>query len=165
MNISLFPFGEIDLRNLENYYDSELEIRKLQVDIDLNFEVETTTQSEIERLKSFIKDLDSLIDSIQNYIVTDLSKDMSMTRDYLSFYLDELDEDELSEIIALNSSQDSKLKQLQDKLRLIRIGLYPNADYYATFDYSIYLDGEPCNQLLVINLNEDGTLNHITWES
>jgi hypothetical protein len=59
--------------------------------------------------------------------------------------------------------------QLLNKLRLIRVGLYPDGkygtDHFATFDYSIDIDGEPCNYLLVVNTNEKGDLDHITWES
>ncbi len=54
---------------------------------------------------------------------------------------------------------------LLEKLELIRGGIYPQASYFATFDYSIEIDGEACNQLLVVNVNEDGTLSYITWES
>lgn len=52
-----------------------------------------------------------------------------------------------------------------EKLNLIRVGIYPRASYFGTFDYSIDIDGEPCNQLLVVHINADGTLDYITWES
>ena len=39
-----------------------------------------------------------------------------------------------------------------EKLNLIRVGIFPRASYFATFDYSIDIDGEPCNQLLVLNI-------------
>ncbi|TBN02759.1 DUF2004 domain-containing protein [Hyunsoonleella flava] len=27
------------------------------------------------------------------------------------------------------------------------------------------IDGDTCNQILVLNINQDGTLDYITWES
>ena len=87
-----------------------------------------------------------------------------MSHDYLRFYIEEL-EDELNNIIDVSGELQIDIIKLKEKLNLVRVGIYPEADYYGTFDYSIDLDGEPCNQLLVINLNEDGSLNYITWES
>ena len=88
-----------------------------------------------------------------------------MSSDYLNFYLDELDESELAGIIDIKNRKKSRNSLLMEKLNLIRVGIYPQASYYGTFDYSIDIDGEPCNQLLVVNINKDGTLDYITWES
>lgn len=83
--------------------------------------------------------------------------------------MDELEEEELSSIIDFSDKEVSKELQLLGKLKLIRVGLYPDgkygADYYGVFDYSIEIDGEPCNQLLVVKTNENGDLDHIAWES
>lgn len=87
-----------------------------------------------------------------------------MTSDYLNFYLTELDKSELARLINLNSKK-SKGYLLIEKMNLIRVGIYPLATNFGTFDYSIDINGEPCNQLLVLNINKDGTLNYITWES
>jgi hypothetical protein len=77
--------------------------------------------------------------------------------------------DELSKIIDTSQESSSFKTQLLEKLQLIRVGLYPNgkygATYFAAFDYSIEIDGEPCNQLLVVKTNEKGKLDNIAWES
>ena len=69
-------------------------------------------------------------------------------------------------IIDFGNQDEPKEKLLLNKLRLIRVGLYPDySEYYGIFDYSIDIDGEPCNQLLVVKTDNNGELDHITWES
>ncbi|WP_338359410.1 DUF2004 domain-containing protein [Yeosuana marina] len=113
----------------------------------------------------FVKKIPKFDYQNRNYIKSDFEQDVSMTSDYLNFYLDELDESELGGIIDLKNRKKSRNSLLMEGLNLIRVGIYPQASYFATFDYSIDIDGEPCNQLLVLNINQDGTLDYITWES
>ena len=68
-------------------------------------------------------------------------------------------------VLSMKNSKKSRNSLLMEQLNLTRVGIYPQASYFATFDYSIDIDGEPCNQLLVLNVNHDGTLYYITWES
>ncbi len=164
-----FPhFGQVDLTLLEEYYSIKIEWKGSFLNLDLNFLNKQITQEQAKIIKVFLDNIDNF--EIQNKSVID--KDFleeGETADYINFYLDELDEDELSKIIDNNDKQSSTNNQLLDKLRLIRVGLYPDgkygADYYGVFDYSIDIDGEPCNQLLVVKTNETGDLDHITWES
>lgn len=59
-------------------------------------------------------------------------------------------------------------------MKLERIGLYPNRAYeesFAVFDYTlegnIYIDGRRTiiDQIIAIKTDENGNLEHITWES
>ena len=88
------------------------------------------------------------------------------TDDHLEFYLEELFEEELIKLIDVKQSRKKQKLELLSKFELIRVGIYPdNLNYFGTFDYSIKLDGEFSNQLLVLNTKENGKLDHITWES
>ncbi|GAA3619115.1 DUF2004 domain-containing protein [Flavivirga jejuensis] len=158
-------FSEIDLGKLEDYYDWTLNFGNRKINLDLNFETESTNQSELNQILEFVNRISEFDNQNRNYIKEDSEQDVSMTSDYLNFYLDELDESELSGIIDLKNRKKSRNSLLMEKLNLIRVGIYPQASYFATFDYSIDIDGEPCNQLLVLNINQDGTLDYITWES
>jgi hypothetical protein len=136
--------------------------------LDLNFEKKNITDDQAKKIKVFL-DSTSAFD-IQNKSAIDKNfNDGGEASDYISFYLDELDEEELSHIIDNGNEDMPKEEQLLSKLRLIRVGLYPDgkygADYYAVFDYSIDIGGEPCNQLLIVKTKENGDLDHITWES
>ena len=158
-------FSKINYKKLEDYYDWKLKFGKREIKLDLNFETELTNQSEFNQIIEFVNRIPEFDNQNRNYIKADFKQDVSMTSDYLNFYLDELDEDELARIIDLRNQKIPKNILLMEKLNLIRVGIYPQESYFATFDYSIDIDGEPCNQLLVLNINQDGTLDYITWES
>lgn len=158
-------FSKVDIEKLEDYYGWALNYGERKLNLDLNFETESTNQSKLNQIMEFVKRIPEFDNQNRNYIKSDFGQDESMTSDYLNFYLDELDESELGGIIDLNNRKKSRISLLMDELHLIRVGIYPQASYFATFDYSIDIDGEPCNQLLVLNINQDGTLDYITWES
>lgn len=158
-------FAEIELTKLIDYYDWTLKYGEGKLNIDLNFETETSSQSELKQIIEFVNKIPEFDNQNQNYIKADFEQAVSMTSDYLNFYLEELNENELAGIIDLKSRNKSRSSLLMEKLKLIRVGIYPQASYFGTFDYSIDIDGEPCNQLLVLQINRDGSLNYITWES
>lgn len=167
-NIKLPYFGEINLTKLEQYYWTEIVLNKLTIKLDLNFENESITIDQHQNIGAFLESL-SIFDT-QNQI--QIQKDFNNegeALDYINFYFDELDEDEINEIIGSENRVDSKEKQLLQKLKLIRVGLYPdqNSDSknYGVFDYSIDIDNEPCNQVLVINTDRNGNVHEVTWES
>ncbi|MBL7786137.1 MAG: DUF2004 domain-containing protein [Chitinophagales bacterium] len=167
-NIELPYFGQVDFNQLNEYYSTETEYIGLILRLDLNFKNKSITKEEAVNIKKFL-DRISVFD-IQNK--TEITKDFNNegeAKDYINFYFDELDDEELSGIFDYQNQNKPKEEQLLSKLRLIRIGLYPdgkyNTEYYGVFDYSIEIDGEPCNQLLVVKTNNIGGLDHITWES
>jgi len=157
-------FEKFDLNNLEDYYAATVLYGERELEIDINFEVQSTDQQEINKILEFISNILSYDSKNEIYIYNDLNKNPSVTQDYLLFYTEEL-EDDLQNIIEKSDEMATNISRLREKLNLIRVGIYPQADYFATFDYSIDLDGEPCEQLLVININADGSLDYITWES
>lgn len=158
-------FKEIDLNNPEDYYEGSIELDGREIELDLNIERESIEQSLLEKINAFIEKLGEFDRQNRNFIRQDFDQETSMTADYLTFYLDELDQEELSEIIDIHDDKHPKELLLLRKLIIARVGLYPDAPYFATFDYSIEIDDEPCNQLLVVNIKENGALHHITWES
>ena len=168
-NYELAFFGQVDINNLEEYYSSNFELDNTNISTDINFENNTISAQGIGIIEVFLRGVKDLDKRNKVYIEKDFSEETGETSDYINFYLDEFDEAELGKIIDLESQNISKNRSLLNKLKLIRVGLYPDgkfgASYFATFDYSIDIDGEPCNQLLVINTDSDGNLDHITWES
>jgi Protein of unknown function (DUF2004) len=167
-NIELPHFGRINFTQLDEYYAAVTEFNGLTLRLDLNFENKCISEVEIINIKKFLENISAF--DVQNK--TQIDKDFNdegEATDYINFYLDELDEEELRGIIDFENRDKPKEEQLLSKLRLIRVGLYPDrkfgADYYGVFDYSIEIGGEPCNQLLVVKTDNKGELDHITWES
>ncbi len=164
---SLPYFGEIDLIALDQ---SELR-RNIDLDgnnirFDINFENESSDRNKLDTIKDFLDNIKKFDQRNKLYLDKDFTKE-GETLDYINFYFDELDKDELSDIINFDNSFIEKERQLLDKLKLVRVGIYPDniPEYFGVFDYSIDIDGEPCNQLLVVKTDDKGNLDHITWES
>lgn len=162
-------FGQLDINNLEEYYSSNLILNSYNIRTDLNFENKKISTHGIGKIETFLKNISDFDKRNNVFIENNFKEETGETSEYINFYLEELDETELSGIINLENQTVSKNRQLLNKLKLIRVGLYPDGkygtNYFATFDYSIEIDGEPCNQLLVVNTDENGNLDHITWES
>lgn len=168
-NYILPYFEQITINNLKDYYSTEFELNNRYIQTDLNFENKIIGKNKIEQIETFLKSIADFDKRNKVYIEKDFNEESGETSDYINFYIDEFDENELSGIIDIENINTSKNIQLLNKLKLIRVGLYPDGkygtDYFATFDYSIDIEGEPCNQLLVVNTDEKGNLDHITWES
>ncbi|MFI1742822.1 DUF2004 domain-containing protein [Thalassobellus sediminis] len=168
-NCVLPYFGQVTRNNLEEYYSADFELNNSNIKTDLNFENKKIGKNEIEQIEKFLKSIADFDKKNKVYIEKDFNEESGESSDYINFYLDELDENELNGIIDIENIDTSKNIQLLNKLKLIRLGLYPDGkygtDYFATFDYSIDINGEPCNQLLVVNTDEKGNLDHISWES
>lgn len=167
-NIELPHFGQIDFTQLDEYYVAEFALNGQTIHVDLNFENNNMTEDQAVTIMKFLENIYAF--DIKNKTAIDKDfNDEGEATDYINFYLDELEEEELSGIIDFENPHKSKQEQLLSKLRLIRVGLYPHEKFgagsYGVFDYSIDIDGEPCNQLLVIKTNETGNLHQITWES
>ncbi|HOZ79878.1 MAG TPA: DUF2004 domain-containing protein [Ferruginibacter sp.] len=166
--IDLPYFGQIDFTHLAEYYSAESIFNGRRIRLDLNFENKSITEDQAKYIKLFLDNISAF--EIQNKLSIDKDfNESGETFDYINFYQDELDEEELGDIIDSGNDAKTKEQQLLSKLKLIRVGLYPDgkygATYYGVFDYTIEIDGEPCNQLLVVNTKGNGDLDHITWES
>ncbi|KUJ60333.1 hypothetical protein AR687_18705 [Flavobacteriaceae bacterium CRH] len=168
-NFNLPYFEEINSQELQEYYVAKIDLNERKISIDLNFEKNTIGQSEIETIKSFLEKINRFDEQNKSYINDDFTEENSETKGYIDFYFDELEQDEISNIIDIHDVSTPKEILLLNKLQLNRIGLYPdgkyNTDYYAVFDYSIDINGEPCDQLLVVKTDKSGNLDHIAWES
>lgn len=165
-NIELPHFGQIDFTQLDEYYATEITLKGLKVFLDITCENKSISEEQSINIKKFLGNISEF--DTQNRVIIDKNfKDGGEAKEYIDFYLEELDAEELEEIIG--DEVGDKSKQLLGKLILIRVGLYPevksNSDYFGVFDYSIEIDGEISNQLLVVKTNEKGELDHITWES
>lgn len=166
MPYTLPYFGEINLEQLEEYYDTTT---ATGIKLDLNFEHARIDTQKADLIKLWLSDLEQLDAQNIAAIQHDYQTGESETQDYIRFYIEELGEEELAGIVGNADSDEEKSAALLDKLRLERVGFYPDGKYGTTslaiFDYTIDIDGEPCNQLLVIKWNEQRELAEITWES
>lgn len=161
-------FGEIEMASLEEYYSVKVEYAKEEITLDLNFEKKFIETPTMDIVKYFIENISQIDKQNKSLYFEDYEKN-GETADYIEFYFEEFNKDELTEILNLNEDEPSQKLQLLNKLELKRVGMYPDekygASYFGVFDYSIKIDDEYCNQLLVVKTTNKGTLDHITWES
>jgi hypothetical protein len=158
-------FGSVDTDSVDEYYDIEINFQGRQVQLDLNFESNKIDVKRLEKVKTFIANLDQYDANNKNAIEQDYQdEDCDTTKTYVEWHLKELDEEDLSALINFDDTSISPEIQLLKKLHLVRLGLYPDSEEkFAVFDYSINKD--ITDDLVVVFTDENGTLDHMTMES
>lgn len=158
-------FGNLVTDNLEEYYDVNIEFDGNEIQIDLNFENKTIDTITMDKVKNFIENIEKCDKLNKTYILNDYNnEDGDTIKSYLEHHLEEVEKEELSNLINFDDKTTEPELQLLKKLKLVRVGLYPdNEDTFAIFDYSI--GEEITNYLVVINTDEQGQLDYMTMES
>ena len=164
-NFKLPYFNTIDSAALEEYYDIEIDFSGNSIQIDLNFGTKTIEVKKLETVKNFIENIRIHDLNNKKLIAKDYAdKDADTVKFYLAHHLEELSEDDLANLIDINSKSDEHEKLLLKKLHLVRVGIFPEGEtQFATFDYSIGQD--LTNYLVVIDTDENGNLVYMTMES
>lgn len=169
MEYTIPYFGNINLEDLKEDYYTIAETSKNSFSIELSFENKSIDQEMAEGISSFLENIDKQDQHNRTLITKDFEEKESETSAYINFFLTEFDEAELLSIVGEKTENSNIGKQLLNKLELTRIALYPDgkyaATYYAMFDYTIYLDGLPCDQLLAVFTDQQGNLDSIGWDS
>ena len=162
---SLTHFGQINLTNLEEYYDVNIDFNGQEIQIDLNFENKTIDTKQLDTAKTFIERIADFDKKNKKYIEQDyLNEDCDTVKTYVEHHLEEIDKAELSDLVDFDNKSISPEKQLMKALRLVRVGLYPDSEgQFAIFDYSIGRD--LTDYLVVINTDKNGKLDYMTMES
>jgi hypothetical protein len=152
-------FGDLDLKNLEEYYDVDIDYNGNEIQLDLNFDANSIDPKRMDVVKQFIDNIAEFDKKNRTYIEADFAdEDADTVREYIEHHLDELPN------LVKQGDESSPEMQLLNALRLVRVGLYPDGeDQFAIFDYSI---GKELTQyLVVINTDEKGNLDYLTMES
>ncbi|WP_413511690.1 DUF2004 domain-containing protein [Myroides odoratus] len=160
-------FGKLQTENLEEYYNVDIEFSGKEIQIDLNFENKTIDIVTFDKLKNFVENITIFDKQNQGYIKSDFDDEHGDTvKEYVTFHIDELGDDFLGQI-DISSDNTNKEQAFLTKLHLTRVGLYPDGkygtSYFAVFDYSVNKD--LTDQLIVVKTDENGNLDHLSWES
>ena len=161
MQIKLF--GEIDPHNLEEYYETEIVINKVPVEVDLNFESEIIAESELILLNKYIANIESGVKKAFEAISVDfgLGENSETAVSYLQHHLEMLTEEEKNSLF--DNAAISKQIFL-NSLELTRIGLYPeDEESYAIYD--IHFPKKYTNYLMAVEFNKNDELSAISFES
>lgn len=158
-------FGTLSTEKLEEYYSVNMDFNGNEIQIDLNFENKNIDTPQLDKVKSFLENIEKFDKLNKTYIMDDYhNEDGETVKFYLEHHLEEVGKDELSTLINFDDSTTQPEQQLLTKLELVRVGIYPDSeDNFAISDYSI---GEDLtNYLVVINTDENGQLDYMAMES
>ncbi|MEH0155901.1 DUF2004 domain-containing protein [Limibacter armeniacum] len=159
------PFiGDVNLDELQDRYDASTEINGTKVRLDINFDSLSVDTDSVQTIVAFINNLEIYHNQNIQYYQKDYYED-GEAEAYIEEYYEDYLVDELEMYVDITLPVLSQKQQLLDLLELVRVGIYPDGKNYGVFDYSIKLDGEYCNQLLVVITDAKGELVEVTWES
>ena len=164
-NYSLPHFGQIDLTNLDEYYNVEIDFDGQKIEVDLNFEEKSIDSKQMDTVKKFMGKIPDYDKKNKKYIERDYAdEDGDTVKMYVEHHLEEIDKTELAGLVDFNNKSVSPEKQLVKALSLVRVGFYPHDDdEFAIFDYSI--SKKLTNYLVVISTDKNGKLEDMTMES
>ncbi|SKA33433.1 Protein of unknown function [Chitinophaga eiseniae] len=166
MQHSLPHFGEINREQLEEYYSVTT---AAGINLDLNFEYARIEVDNAEVLGEWLNSIEQLDMQNRAALQQDFEIGEGETREYFRFYIEELQEERMASLVEGANSDQEKAAILLSKLKLRRVGFYPDGKYgttsYAIFDYTTDIDGWSGDQLLVVKRDAAREIIEIVMES
>jgi len=110
-NHKLLYFGEIENDSLKEYYCIDTKVGDKKIQIDINFTTKSADKKTLEIISEFLLN----IGKIDRRNIEKYQKDFQEkgeTAEYIQFYIEELFEEELKELINLDESEKNKKNQL-----------------------------------------------------
>lgn len=154
-------FKNVDFNT--DYLETTIEFQNREIELDINTDVVLGKDSWVKEYEEYISKLEIFKEKIDKEIVEDFEND-GITKEWVDFHLEELGE--AIEEERLLEECDKKLsldRQVLSIIKLRRIGIYPEYEDYAIWDY--ILDDEISDEILVIVTDKNGEIVDITWES
>lgn len=171
------PFGQINLTSLNGEYRAVIQLANKEIRIDINFKNTAIEKAAMDNVKNFIDNISKFDKQNLDFIEKDFNDDNCKTvKEYIEFHIEEaLDQEKLTQLIDYQNNEITAEKQFLSKLRLERVGLYPDGKYgtehFAVFDYTpegnVYFEGRRTitDEILVICTDKNGKMAYITMES
>lgn len=155
-------FNEIDLDDLENWYDAEVEVDGDKVSMDMNFDETTTGESEVTFVKEYLEKLPELSRLLKERVRADLSN--ATTQEYLTTVKGKVSVEKLNEQLSKADQSLPQDEQLLSFLRLKRVAFFPeDAERFAFFDYTLGVDFT--DYLLAFTLDTKGEVVELSIEN
>lgn len=154
-------FKNVDFNT--DYLETTIEFQNREIELDINTDVVLGKDSWVKEYEEYISKLEVFKEKIDKEIVEDFENE-GITKEWIDFHLEELGE--AIEEEGLLKECDKKLsldRQVLSIIKLRRIGIYPEYEDYAIWDY--ILDDEISDEILVIVTDKNGEIVDITWES
>lgn len=154
-------FKNVDFNS--DYLETTIEFQNREIELDINTDAVLGENNWVKQYEEYISKLETFKEKIDKEIIKDFEND-GVTKEWIDFH-----SEELIESIEENGTLDNCDKslpidrQILSALKLNRIGIYPEYEDYAVWDY--ILDDEISDEILVIVTDKNGEIVDITWES
>lgn len=166
--LKLKYFGKVNLNEAKGYiYKDDVIINDKKCKVDLNFSRTLPSKPLIKNSKTILKRISKLEEKTYRLVI-DESKKESTVKDFIQFYVENLNEEDYEFLGVDNNMSDSEKESVVlNNIQLRRVGIYPeDKDDTIIFDYTVSKDGFAItNELLVFYYNKEGELIKIRMES
>ncbi|WP_294664778.1 DUF2004 domain-containing protein [uncultured Fusobacterium sp.] len=153
-------FNEFDPQN--DYAETTIILDGKEVELDLNCEEVIGSTDWIPEYEKYVVQLERIKKDILQYINNDFIEE-GLTKEWITFHLEEIDEEYIDALLKNAKQFLNKEEQVLSLLRLRRIGLYPEYEGYAIWDF--VLDDEVSDEILTLQTDTNGNILNIAWES
>lgn len=153
-------FNEFDPQN--DYAETTIILDGKEVELDLNCEEVIGSTDWIPEYEKYVVQLERIKKDILEYINNDFIEE-GLTKEWITFHLEEIDEEYIDALLKNAEQFLNKEEQVLSLLRLRRIGLYPEYEGYAIWDF--VLDDEVSDEILTLQTDINGNILNIAWES
>lgn len=158
---NIIYFGDIDYPGVENTFYGEVEIEGLPIELDLDLSQAHSDEGWEGELSNYLEKIEDCKEKIDKAVQTDY-KDEGATLEFIGFYLEEFDEEELAILLDKTDESLSLEERLLQSLELSRILFTPCSDDYAVWYYIVRR--ELNEESLVVYTDEKGRIESIDWE-
>ena len=153
-------FNEFDPQN--DYAETTIILDGKEVELDLNCEEVIGSTDWIPEYEKYVVQLERIKKDILQYINNNFIEE-GLTKEWITFHLEEIDEEYIDALLKNAEQFLNKEEQVLSLLRLRRIGLYPEYEGYAIWDF--VLDDEVSDEILTLQTDINGNILNIAWES
>lgn len=162
MKKNITYFGEIEINSPQEINEGKVSIDNQQIELDLNFYNSVPKYDWLDEYENYINDLKQHKSDVEDAIRSDY-EDEGDVKEYVDFHFEELDASIIDKVLADTDVSKTKEERLLSALKLVRIGFYPGDEDYAVWDYTI--GREITDMLVVVNTDNTGKINYVTWEN
>jgi hypothetical protein len=160
MNIySTKYFGEIDLNNPNEWYETELEVndKKVEVLLTVSSVCKSIDKEAIQQIETY---LDNLQDN-ESYVRSRMLENFKQKGDvmeYINSFIEEFDKEDIADLIKGIDKKLSKKEKLLSILVLLQIVFYPEREdeTFAILDYTI--SEELTDELIAVKIYKDNSI-------
>lgn len=165
-SLTLPYFGQLEADKLLPLYKASMAFSGFEVSLELHFDTNSNEQEVFDRIYNFLNNIAQLDQLNKSYIYENYHDETAElgVRDYIQYHLLEIEQEKLAPILQLQHPTIPLYKQLLEKLHLVSISIHFENEYLSVvFEYA--LGSDISKELVVINTDEFGDLDYISWES